>query len=87
MVLVVSSGPQPSPNITRIAVEGTNVVISGNNGVASGHYQVLTSTNLALPLSNWVVLATNTFDAGGNFIFTNAINPARLQLYYLLRLP
>ena len=39
-------------------------------------YRVLISTNLTLPLSNWVALLTNLFDTNGNFTFTNSISPS-----------
>jgi hypothetical protein len=46
---------------------------------------VLASTNLGLPLANWTVLSTNAFDAGGNFSFTNPLNPnAAAQEFYIL---
>jgi hypothetical protein len=47
---------------------------------------VLTSTNLALALTNWISIATNTF-TGGNFNATNTVNPSAPQNYFLLRVP
>ena len=38
-------------------------------------YCVLASTNLALPASQWLSVATNSFDANGNFDFTNSVAP------------
>ncbi|MGH7978851.1 MAG: hypothetical protein ACREE6_05705 [Limisphaerales bacterium] len=35
------------------------------------------STNLALPLTNWTVLATNPFGGNGQSHFTNLISPAK----------
>jgi hypothetical protein len=32
-------------------------------------------------------LLTNQFDAGGNFNFTNPINPSWTQGFYLLQIP
>jgi hypothetical protein len=43
---------------------------------------VLTSSNLLVPLSLWTSIATNHFDGTGHFIFTNAA-----QQFYLLQLP
>ncbi len=43
------------------------------HGTNNGPYYVLSSTNVALPLSNWTRLQTNSFDANGNFSFTNTI--------------
>ncbi len=50
-------------------------------------YYVLTSTTVALPLINWTPVLTNQFDSSGNFIFTNGINQAEPQRFYLLEVP
>jgi hypothetical protein len=77
---------QRQPWITSISTSGQNLVISGSNGVAGWPYLVLTSTNLAQPAVNWTVNATQAFDTGGNFNFTNAADPSAPQLFYLLQL-
>ena len=46
---------------------------------------VLTSTNVATPLTNWTMLSTNNFDANGAFSVTNAINSNVSQCFYLLK--
>jgi hypothetical protein len=79
--------PAPAPVIGGIQVSGGNVIITGNNGTAGSNYLVLTTTNLALPLTNWTILATNQFGAGGGFNFTNPLNPNSPLNFYLLRLP
>jgi hypothetical protein len=43
--------------------------------------RVLTATNVALPLSNWVSLVTNQFGAGRQFVFTNGIAPGERERY------
>ena len=50
-------------------------------------FYVLTSTNMATPISTWTRLSTNTFAAGGNFSVTNAIVSGDRQRFYLLQLP
>ena len=45
------------------------------------------TVNGALPVINWTPTQTNSFDASGNFSFTNAISPAVPRLFYLLRVP
>jgi fibronectin-binding autotransporter adhesin len=77
----------PQPGFSSITVSGTNVVISGTNGSAGANYTVLTATNVALSLSNWVSLVTNQFDSSGNFSFTNPIAPGERQRFFRIRTP
>jgi fibronectin-binding autotransporter adhesin len=75
------------PQIGGITVSGTNVIMQGSGGPAYSNYVVLTSTNVALPLSNWMRLATNQFDDQGSFRLTNGMIPAVTQQFYLLQVP
>jgi autotransporter-associated beta strand protein len=84
--LRVSVAPPAQPQIASITVSGGQVVISGTNGPNSGNYYVLASTNLALPLSSWTPIGTDSF-VGGNFNFTNAVNPAAPRQFYIIQLP
>ena len=71
-----------TPSISEtISRAGTNVVISGTGGLFGETYNLLTSTNLASPMSKWTPVATNVFDGSGGFRYTNAIKanlPAQL---------
>jgi hypothetical protein len=51
-----------------------------------GVWLVLASTNLALPLTNWTVIATNQFGPGGGFNFTNIFDFNTPQQFFILRL-
>jgi autotransporter-associated beta strand protein len=75
---------KPAPYITGFSLAGTNLVFSGTNGWANGNYELLTSTNVALALTNWTAIATNTFDSNGQFNLTNGINPDAPQQFYIL---
>ena len=68
------------------ALEDGNLVFGGGGGVPDQIYYVLASTNAALPVASWTVLATNSFDGNGNFNFTNAMDANQPQLFYLLKL-
>jgi hypothetical protein len=70
---------RPHPAFTGVAASGGSVILSGTN--ATGSYVLYSSTNLALPLSNWVPVFTNTFN--GHFNFTNTMDSA--QEFYLLQ--
>ncbi len=84
--LSIVSGVVPQPHITGMSLSGGTLIINGTNGVAGEQYNLLTTTNLALALTNWTVLPTNTFSAG-TFSITNAVNPNAPQSYYILRVP
>ena len=80
---VVAASTQPV--IGSVAVSGGNLIFNGTGGTPSGTYYVLTSTNVAAPLPDWTPVATNTFDASGNFSVTNAVDSNSTQQYYLLK--
>ena len=75
------------PIVGSVRILNGKLVLGGTGGVTNGTCYVLTSTNLAAPLTNWTRLMTNQFDTGGNFNFTNPITPASAQIFYLLQLP
>ena len=75
-----------APTISKITISGGNVIISGNDSGATGGYHVLTTTNIALPLSSWTVLTNGNFDGSGNFSSTNAAGTSPRQ-FYILQVP
>jgi hypothetical protein len=77
--------PLPPPVIGNITLVGTNLVVAGVGGSSGGGYWVLASTNLALPASQWQPVATNYFDDGGNFIFTNPFFGGQPPIFYRLQ--
>jgi alpha-galactosidase len=85
-VLSVIAMPTPRPQFSTISAGGSNFVFSGSNGVPHWTYSVLASTNLTLPLPDWTIVSTDSFDAAGHFMFTNSASPATPQTYYLLKL-
>ena len=72
------------PHITGLQLSGTNLVINGIHGTTGQSFIVLTSTNLALPLSQWTPVITNTFTAS-NFSVTNTVNPSARQGFFILQ--
>jgi PKD repeat protein len=77
----------PRPNIGNVSRSGSNFVFTGLNGLAGTTYSLLTSTNLALPFSQWTLAASNTPPTSGIFTITatNAINVTTPSRFYLLR--
>jgi hypothetical protein len=71
--------------LTNWALTGTRLVISGRGGVNGQSFCILGSTNVAAPVAQWKRLATNFFGASGSFNFTNTINPAPAQQFYMIQ--
>jgi mono/diheme cytochrome c family protein len=79
-------GAPAMPGFNLSVRYGTNFILGGTNGWPGQFYYVLTSTNIALPRSQWTPIVTNPFDPSGNFIFTNQTDPSIPYLFYLLQL-
>ena len=76
----------PQPVITSFTYDGTNLIFSGTNGTSGNTYYVLASTNVTLPLTNWVPVFTNVFQSNGVFTVTNPVSSAIRARFYLLKL-
>jgi hypothetical protein len=62
-----------------VTLSGGRLVFSGTNCPAGAQYRILTSTNVAWPLSSWIPVVTNTFLGNGSYSYTNSnstTNPA-----------
>jgi hypothetical protein len=71
--LVITSSTTPpakGATITHAGVTAGSITLSGTNGLSDAVYYVLSSTNLAAPHGGWSIIATNAFDASGNFNLT-----------------
>jgi hypothetical protein len=80
--------PLPRPLITGVRWSGSGLVLSGTNGMAAGNvFYTLASTNLAQPLTNWMVVGTNYFGPGGGFGVTNVPGGNVARMYFILWLP
>ncbi len=80
-----STGGRPA--ITSVALSGANLVLGGANGPPTWNYYLLSSTNVALPASNWTAITTSLFDGVGNFQVTNAVDLAVLQRFFMIQVP
>jgi len=85
-ILRVANVPTPPPVINHIGVTGNDLILTVANGVPDWPCVVQSSTNIALPLTQWSGLATNWFDDVGQFRFTNQFNPAEPQRYLRVQL-
>lgn len=85
-ILRITNSRTAPPKFAATKISSNNFTFNGSNGVPNYPYYVLTSTNIGLPLTNWTMVSTGTFDANGNFIFTNASATNAPQNFYLLKL-
>jgi PKD repeat protein len=81
--------PNP-PQITSIQPVGTTaLVLQGTGGPTNGgyYYWLRSATNVALPLTNWSLVATNPFDTFGNFSNQIPLTPGTEQQFYRMQMP
>ena len=83
------SGNAPPPVVgplqfTNVFLSGSNLVLSGKGGSNNAAYFVLATTNITTPLTNWQPVATNSFNASGNFIVTNPGSVGLPQQFFRL---
>jgi hypothetical protein len=84
---IALASPPPSPRFIGTMVAGrNNSNFNGANGIPGWNYLILVSTNLGLPLAKWQIIATNTFDADGNFDFTPTMGFNSVENFYRLQL-
>ncbi len=79
------TGAASAPVINSTVTAGGSLIFSGSGGTAGGSYEVLTSTNLTTPIANWTPMASNLYDASGNFQVTNVMSPGVNQRFYTLQ--
>ena len=82
----VVSSVVPQPYITSVSLSGTSLIINGTNGVAGEQYDVLSSTNVSLPLTNWTSITNSTFSSA-NFSITNMVNTTAPRQFFIIRIP
>jgi hypothetical protein len=75
------------PQFGSVNLSGTNLIFNGIGGSPGSNYVVLVSTNLTIPLTNWLALTTNTFDGTGQFHYTNNVNPVKPRQFFIFKLP
>ena len=74
------------PQVANAFFSGSNWVMSGSGGAAGYVYSVLAATDLAAPLASWSLVGAGTFDAAGNFIFTNVLEANSTRKFYVIRI-
>ena len=79
-----ATGPASAPVITQALLVPQGLILRGTNGTPSSAYQVLASTNISLPASNWPSIAAHAFDLSGNFDSTNPVAAGLARQFFRL---
>ena len=67
---------------SHVTASGSQLVLRGSGGTANGTYYLFAATNVAQPVAQWSVIATNQFNGAGNFEVTNVIQPGVPQRFF-----
>jgi autotransporter-associated beta strand protein len=85
---VTVTGTQALPVISSVdfsqLANGT-ITLNAINGAPNGTVDVLSTTNLALPLDDWTNLTTTTFDGNGDLSLPVTVDPTLPQSYFMLQ--
>jgi hypothetical protein len=79
-------GFRPIPVFTNITATATSLSFAGTNATAGSNYIVLSSTNVALPLTNWTPVVTQQFTAP-HFTFSLTNGAVGSAKFFRLKLP
>jgi autotransporter-associated beta strand protein len=77
----------PPPRITNTWFAGGSLTFKGTGGGPLLDYQLLSATNVALPLTQWTRMVTNQFDATGSFNCSISNNPSVSPQFFQLQVP
>ena len=76
-----------APSIGGLTRSGTNLIFNVTGGSPGAPWNLLTSTNVVLPLSDWTTNSSGVFDWLGTVTVTNGINLAEPQRYLRIQAP
>jgi len=78
----------PAPlSFSGITASGHDLVLNAQGGTPGAPVTVLSTTNLTLPLAQWITVTTGNFDGNGNFSYTvsGALSSGLKQQFYQLQ--
>lgn len=84
-ISVVSYSPPVISSVDFSTRSSGTITVNATNGLASGPVNILTSTNVALPLADWTPVTTNFFDGSGNYTDTVTVDPTSPSQFFILR--
>lgn len=85
--LTATIAPVPPPLINQLTMDATTATLQVTNGVPAGSYSVLSTTNIALPMTSWEVAATGTFADDGQTTNEIPIIAGEVARFFRLQQP
>ena len=71
--------------VTQALLDPTGFIIRGIGGASNGVFEVLASTDLAIPVASWSPIGSHDFDGAGNFDVTNPVPDGTDFEYFSVR--
>jgi fibronectin-binding autotransporter adhesin len=81
------TGTEQRPRFNPPLLSGSDLVLSGSAGMPNSTFNVLSSSNMAVPVMEWVSVASGTFDANGNFTLSIPVEVSAPARFFVLRFP
>jgi hypothetical protein len=75
------------PVLSAAVLSSGNIVLSGSGGTPNLTYDVLETTNVATPLTNWTDLGTFNFSGTGSFSNSIPVSTSPPNMFYRIRVP
>lgn len=87
VALLATSISVVPPYFNRPVVSGANLVLSASGGTPNDAVNLLSTTNLALPLSEWTTVTSGNYDGNGDFSYTvtGALSSGLVRQFYVLQ--
>lgn len=79
--------PLTPPTIASTTLSGGNLVMVGGGGTAGGTYSLLTSTNVAAPVSTWTTNSTGVFASNGGYTNTIPVTQSQPARFFRIKTP
>jgi len=80
-----ASTPVNPLTFSRTVLSGGKLIMTGVGGSPTTGYTLLSTTNVALPISQWITNTTGVFDGSG--AFSNALDTSSTNMFFRLRTP
>lgn len=85
--ITIQVAPSTAPKNVTAKISNKNIIITGEKGTPNSPFRVLSSTDLSLPLAQWITEKSGLLDSNGNFVFTNEITTGTNHKFYVITVP